>query len=114
MPVGKVSASSPNVSISGGSSTAVNSFGTFLETVQREGRANQEQVDVPARLLRIVAEQGPRSIAEIVAMTGLSLVATLQGLDVLKNFGLVSMVGEPGDQKIEATRSGRSTATAIR
>jgi len=114
MPVGNPSTSRQLVSTSGASSTAVNSFGTFLETVQRESRTNQGQPDVPALLLRIVAEHGAMPIAELVGSTGLGLVAILQALDVLKSFGLVSLVGEAGDQKIEATRSGARTAVAIR
>lgn len=102
------------VSLGGTSSTAVNSFGTFLETVQRGAPSDQNEQDLESRVLAILADQGRKSIADLVSATQVKLSTVLQVLRVLRDFGLVTLVGEPGDEMVEATRSGTRTASAIR
>lgn len=102
------------VQIFGGSSTAVNSFGTFLDTVQRGAHLERGGEDIQSVLLRFVAERGPARIADLVAATGFRLSEVLESLRILREFGLVALVGQLGDERVEATQSGASTASAIR
>lgn len=102
------------VHLGGSSSTAVNSFGTFLDTVQRGAPPDQNDQDLESRVLAILADEGRKSIADLVSATQVKLSAVLQVLRVLRDFGLVTLVGEPGDEMVEATRSGARTAIAIR
>ncbi|HEY2587014.1 MAG TPA: hypothetical protein VGI81_14810 [Tepidisphaeraceae bacterium] len=54
------------------------------------------------------------TMADLVAATGVKLSDVLDSLVVLKDFGLIRLVGQAGDETIEATPSGERTAGAIR
>jgi hypothetical protein len=63
--------------------------------------------DVAARLLTAVADDGPKPIARLLADTNLGLSPMLNALHTLRDFHLISFVGEPGDgETVEVTRAG--------
>ena len=70
--------------------------------------------DVAARLLEALAAGGPRSIAQLLADTHLSLSPVLHALHTLRDFRLIHFVGEEGAETIEVTRSGAETVTIFR
>lgn len=94
--------------------TTVNSFGSFLETVQgRQHAPPPHTPDVESRVLSILVE-APVGVAEIVHRTGAPLAEVLKALRELREFGLIKMVGDVGQEQVVPTPSGVRTAGAIR
>lgn len=68
--------------------------------------------DVAGKLLRALAEHGPKSIAELMALTGVGLSPLLQSLQTVREFRLVELVGE--GEVVQLTPCGNHTVTVIR
>lgn len=93
--------------------TGPGSFGPYLETVQAQEEASSPS-DLEERILTILAHDGPTSIADLVRAIGARLTQVLEALRSLREFGLISVVGEPGDAQIQVTASGTRTAQVLR
>ena len=70
--------------------------------------------DVAARLLEALADGGPKAIPQLLADTSLGLSPMLTALHTLRDFRLVTFVGEPGGETVEVTRPGAEAATVLR
>lgn len=81
--------------------TATNSFATYLETLHKPPH------NVRLRLLSLVAER-PRTLAELVAKSGIAQDELTTGLDEMRRAGLVEVRsgGEQAEDTVEITTSG--------
>lgn len=70
--------------------------------------------DVAAELLQVLADGGPKPIPRLLADTKLALSPMLNALHTLRDFRLITFVGEPGDEVVEVTHTGAEAATVIR
>ena len=70
--------------------------------------------DVAALLLTALADGGPKPVAQLLSETKAGLTPMLEALRTLREFRLIHVVGESGEECVEATRSGAHTATALR
>jgi len=80
---------------------SANSFGTFLETVQRQkaGATTPTESSAPeGRLLRALSV-GPMPITTLLKATGYPLSELLSQLDRLQGYGLVISAVGPADEK---------------
>ena len=68
--------------------------------------------DVAAILLQALAEHGPKSIPELMELTGMGLSPMLAALRSVQKFRLVEFVEEGG--VVQLTASGNQTVTVIR
>lgn len=68
--------------------------------------------DVAARLLRTLAEHGPKSIAELMELSGCALSPLLQALQTAQQFRLIELVEEGA--VVQLTAGGNQTVTVIR
>ncbi len=71
-----------------------------------------EAQDVAADVLRVVAESGPKSIADLIAETGTGLTPMLQALQTTREFRLIEIVGD--DDLVQLTPAGSRTASVLR
>ena len=70
--------------------------------------------DVAAQLLGALADGGCKSVPDLLASTGAGLSEMLHALQTMRDFRLINFAGEPGEETVEATRSGVHTATVLR
>jgi hypothetical protein len=70
--------------------------------------------DVAALLLTQLADGGPKPVAQLLAETKAGLTPMLEALRTLREFRLINVVGEDGEECVQATRSGAQTATVLR
>jgi hypothetical protein len=70
------------------------------------------ETDVAAVLLQALAEHGPKSIPELIELTGVGLSPTLQALRSVQKFRLVEFVEDGG--VVQLTATGNQTVTVIR
>lgn len=73
-----------------------------------------EGEDVAAKLLEALAGGGPRSVPQLLAETHLALSPVLHALQTLRDFRLISFVGEPGEETVEVTRRGAEAVTVFK
>ena len=78
----------------------------------RDKDRHRERRDVAGDVVRILAESGPRSVAQLVADTGAGLSPLLRALRDARDFRLVEMVGD--DDTVQLTPSGSRVASALR
>src|SRR4051812_6493867 len=62
--------------------------------------------DVAALLLTALADGGPKPVAQLLAETKAGLTPMLEALRTLREFRLINVIGESGEECVEATRSG--------
>lgn len=93
----------------GAESASGDSFGTYLETIQRleapEGAAAE-----PMRLLQLLAEEGPVTPDHLRATLGMGFSEFAEALDILSVAELVAVVGVPGQEKVKLTPAGARIA----
>lgn len=70
--------------------------------------------DVASRLLTVLADGGPRGIPQLLDETNVGLSKLLLALHSLGDVRLIHFVGEPGEECVEATRTGARAATVLR
>jgi hypothetical protein len=75
---------------------------------------HRKRRDVAGDVLRILAESGPRSIAQLITETGDELLPLLRALRVMREFHLVDGPGSEDEGLLQLTHAGRRTATALR
>jgi hypothetical protein len=73
-----------------------------------------EDEDVAARLLQALADGGPKPVPQLLADTHLGLSPTLHALQTLRDFRLIHFAGEPGEEIVEATRTGTTAVNVLR
>lgn len=90
-----------------------NSFGTFLETVQRQKTGAAAPTEGPApegRLLQALSV-GPMPVTTLLKATGYPLSELLGMLDRLQNYGLVTAATGPADERLfSLSAEGRKAA----
>ena len=97
-------------------------FGNFLGQLAASGvehfakRAQEKpgdhrERDVSAKLLRVLCEQGPKSIPDLIESTGAGLSDLLHSLQSVRDFRLVEFVGE--GEMVQLTRAGSQTVTVL-
>jgi hypothetical protein len=88
---------------------SADSFGTFLERLH--GAATKPD-DPGLRLLAVLDVHGPTTRAELFTRSELDLVSFAAGLEAIRSSGFVRAHGEPGDETLELTGSGREVVSA--
>ena len=68
--------------------------------------------DLAADVLRVLAEQGPKPVSELVELTGAALSPLLQALHTVRDFRLVEFVEEGSVAQL--TDAGSRTVTVLR
>ena len=76
--------------------------------------AEQAEDDVASRLLTVLADGGPKGIPQLLEETNVGLSKLLHALHSLRDVRLINFVGEPGEECVEATRTGAQAATVLR
>ncbi len=76
------------------------------------GDDDDEPQDVAADVLRVLAESGPKPIADLITETGAGLTELLRALEQVRAFRLVELVGD--EQVVQLTSEGTRTASALR
>ena len=79
-----------------------------------DGKPGHDEADVASRLLAALADGGPKPVPRLLADTQLGLTPMLKALHTLRDFRLITFVGEPGDETVEATRAGTEAAAVLR
>ena len=77
-----------------------------------KGSHPRKHRDVAGEVVRILAESGPRSVAQLVAETRIGLSPLLRALRESREFRLVELVGD--DDIVQLTPSGNRVASALR
>jgi hypothetical protein len=70
--------------------------------------------DAAGRLLTVLADGGCKDIPHLLTETRLGLSKLLHALQTLRDFRLINVAGEAGEETIEVTRRGAHAATALR
>ena len=89
------------------SKSKVDSFGTFLETMQRRESSRQASGGSPIALLTILAESGPQPVPELLARSEMGFTDFSQALNTMREAGLLTLVGQPGQEVVELTETGQ-------
>jgi hypothetical protein len=74
--------------------------------------APRKRRDVAGELVRVLSESGPRSVAQLVADTGVGLSPLLRALRDSRDFRLVELVDD--DDVVQLTPCGSRVASAMR
>ena len=77
-----------------------------------KGSKGRNGEDVSAIILATLAENGPQSIPDLVAATGVGLSPVLHALKDVRDFRLVEFVGD--DDNVQLTATGNRTAGVLR
>ncbi len=85
--------------------TRVNSFGTYLRTVQTESPSKDPQV----KLLKLLV-RGPKFLRELPAESGLEIPEFLSTLKKLQDLHLVQVTSESQGEVVNLTATGAEVA----
>ncbi|HEY7059919.1 MAG TPA: helix-turn-helix domain-containing protein [Chloroflexota bacterium] len=85
------------------------SFGTFLDTLQRSSPPPTPS-GASLRVLRTLAGVGPRTVPDLAAASGIGFTDLAATLTTLQEAGLVTMQGQPGHEQVEITAHGSEIA----
>jgi hypothetical protein len=88
---------------------SADSFGTFLKRLNSSATRSD---DPGLRLLSVLDESGPATRAELFTRSELDLVSFAAGLEAVRTSGFVSAHGEPGEETLQLTGSGREVVSA--
>ena len=90
----------------------VNSFGTFLESLNSQAPPGQQAPPsgAPLKLLTALASSGPRTVPDLMSASGLAFSEFTDALTTMKTIGLVSLDGPPGQEQAALTASGEQMA----
>lgn len=81
--------------------SSIDSFGTFLETMQRlEPSGGAVRRQAPVDLLSHLADSGPEPVTNLMASCGLGVVEFATTLKTLQDAGLVAVAAVAGGQEI--------------
>lgn len=89
----------------------VNSFGTFLESLNSQAPGQQPApAGAPLKLLTTLASSGPQGVPELMTASGLAFSDFTDALTTMKTIGLVTLDGPPGQEMATLTASGEQVA----
>lgn len=88
---------------------SVNSFGTFLETVQKRRASALGGGAAATRLIRMVAE-GDDTVPALMARSGMDVQAFMSAFSDLTGMGLIELGGPPGQERATLTAAGKEVA----
>ncbi len=89
----------------------VDSFGTFLESLsRREKGRTPSKGEGASHFLRLIADSGPESVPDLLKRSGLSVADFMEALTTLREAGLISLGGEPGNEIVRLTSAGEEIA----
>ena len=77
-----------------------------------EHRRHDKHRDIADEILHVLAEHGPRSIAQLLSDTDVGLTPLMRTLRDAREFRLVELVGE--DERVQLTPAGSRVARALR
>ena len=88
------------------------SFGTFLESLQRSESAQQAPVPASSapRILATLADSDPRPMSDLLPLCGLPFTEFADVVKTMQQAELVAVPGAPGQEQIEITPQGRQVA----
>jgi predicted transcriptional regulator len=87
-------------------------FGTFLETVQKRSTAQQKRPGGTWLLSRL-NESGAQPIPDLLASSNMSFSDFTTMLTTMQDAGLVTLEGEPGEEQVTLTPTGKQAAGAM-
>ena len=87
-----------------------NSFGTFLETVQRGDKVEVAGTNNYLKLLALVNDVDSQSKAELFEESGLGPIAFAKAMRTLREAGFINVVGQPGQEVVKLTPIGEQIA----
>ena len=94
------------------------SFGTFLESVQRNSQQPQQSppatAGAPLKLLGTLAEHGAQPLQELMAQSGLSFTEFADSMKTMQDTGLLEISGTPGQEQVDITPRGRQLTHLVR
>lgn len=85
--------------------TYVNSFGTYLATLRQfESSEATKQADAKFQILGTLAEQGPLTLPQLAAASGVSSPLVIESIEPMVDLDLVQF--SPVDRKLAITETG--------
>lgn len=93
--------------------SSADSFGTFLESVNRSGTPQEPSgSEVAFRLLAILLKTGPCPMPELMTRSGAALDEFLRAINFIRETGLIVLSGGPGQKGVSLTQEGEELARA--
>ncbi len=89
--------------------SVANSFGTFLETVQRGDKVEDTHYD-HLKLLVLVNGTDSYPTADLFKESGLGLTAFAEAMRTLREAGFINVVDQPGPEVVKLTPIGEQIA----
>jgi hypothetical protein len=88
----------------------VDSFATFLESINRQQSAQKAPSGPPLKLLTILATSGPQLVPDLLTASGMAFTDFTGALNTMKEAGLITLAGPPEQEKVALTASGEQVA----
>jgi hypothetical protein len=88
---------------------SANSFGTFLETVQKRRASSLGSGRAATRLIQMVAD-GDDTVPALMARSGMDVQAFMTAFSDLTEMGLIELGGPPGQERATLTPAGKEVA----
>jgi len=86
------------------------SFGFFLESMQRRSAGEGAAKAEPLTILRVLTSKGALTMPELLAESHVRVFELTESLKMMSEAGLVSLEGSGGEETVELTPTGAKVA----
>jgi hypothetical protein len=90
---------------------SADSFGTFLESMQRQASTGNETNAEPLAILRVLKDKRVLKAPDLLAESRVNVFSFAESLRVMREAGLVSMGGPTGEETVQITPAGESVVS---
>ncbi len=92
----------------------LDNFGTFLETLKRRETSRQASRGASFNLLTILVDSGPTPVPDLMKESGMGVADFAEALKTMREAGLITLAGQPGNETVGLTKNGEQVARLTR